>query len=76
MTGTQAGEAVLWFKVQVNDKWVMVFTPEEAADCLNLSVGYVRQLCDMGKLLATKINGRWWVHRQRYKKGYVDIFPF
>ncbi len=23
---------------------------------------YVKQMCDEGKLIATKYNGRWWVH--------------
>lgn len=50
----------------------IVHTTEKAAEIMGYGQAYIRQLCDQGALIATKYNGRWWVHTQKYKDTYVD----
>jgi excisionase family DNA binding protein len=76
MTETQVGQSGGWMAMWLDDEWVKVFSTQDAADQLGLSQGYVRQLCEQEKIVATKLDGRWWVHEQRYGNLYVDWLPF
>lgn len=70
-----AGQGDVHVLMQIDGTWRNVITAAQAATILNLDEGYVRQLCDQGALIATKYNGRWWVHEQMYENTYVDIVP-
>lgn len=76
MSQEQVGQGEPLMGMQINYKWIPVYSTEYAADSLNLNHHYVTQLCDRGTLIATKANGRWWVHEQRYKGNYVSGLPF
>ena len=71
-----AGQGGLPIKIYIHGHWEFVFTPAQVAKLLSYKEAYVQQLCDQGKLIATKYNGRWWIHNQKFRNTYVDILPF
>jgi len=73
---TSEGQGVQYVRIWHAGDWQDVQTPAEVAEKLGLQEAYVRQLCDMGKLIATKYNDRWWIFEQEYKGNYVHNLPF
>lgn len=69
------GQEVQYVRMYYDGRFRSVLTPTQAAEKLGFTENYVRQLCDMGKLIATKYNGRWWIFEQQYKNTYVYILP-
>ena len=76
MSQQQAGQGEIAVSLRIGEQWQLVYTTQQVADWTDLKVGYIQQLCDMGKLIATKFNGRWWVHSQQENDTYLDIVPF
>lgn len=76
MPQEQAGELDYIMGIQENFQWRAVYSTKQAAHNLDLTHHYVTQLCDRGVLIATKINGRYWLENQWYKNRRVDGLPF
>ncbi|KKM97298.1 hypothetical protein LCGC14_1169430 [marine sediment metagenome] len=62
MPQAQAGETVDKIVMTIDGIDIQVITPNTAAYRMNYEPSYICQLCDEGKLIATKIFGRWWLH--------------
>lgn len=71
----QVGRGEPMVKIFIVRKWVRVQSTEQVAYDLNLTKAHITKLCDMGKLIATKVNGRWWVHDQVYNRRRVRGLP-
>lgn len=76
MPREQAGQGEVLMGIQIDFKWMPVYDTQWASETLHLNRQYVTQLCEQGKLIATKVSGKWWVHEQRYKECYVSGIPF
>jgi len=73
------GEAhpVIW--LATDDDLIELYTVQEAAEVMGYSPKYVGQLCADEKLIATKISGRWFPHRNScdyYGAEPLDDIPF
>lgn len=64
--GQSAGRVI----VEIDGVRLPVVSVRLAACSLNLSVRYTRRLCDEGKLIAIKMDGRWWVLERA-----IEIWP-
>lgn len=62
MAQNVVGETVDKIVLTIDDVEITVITPNLAAYRTGYEPSYVRQLCDEGKLIATKAFGRWWLH--------------
>lgn len=62
MAQEQAGQSVDKIVMTIEGEEIQVLTPFQAAYRTNYEPSYIRQLCDEGKLIATKKFGRWWLH--------------
>ena len=65
-----AGQSVGRVVVEIVGVRLPVVSVKIAARRLSLSVRYTRRLCDEGKLIAIKIDGRWWVLERA-----IEIWP-
>lgn len=76
MMQEQAGQAEVLMGIQINFVWIPVYDTKCVADALHLNRQYVTQLCEEGKLIATKVSGRWLIHEQEWKGNWVSGIPF
>ncbi len=76
MSQDRAGQGDIEVKMRIDGKWEYVYTTAQAAKSLGLKQSYITNMCDMGKLIATKVNGRWWIVDQEYKRMWIDPLPF
>jgi len=58
---TSMGQSVGQVLMCLDGVYVPVVTLRYAAFRLGYSLSWARMLCDMGTLIAIKIDGRWWV---------------
>lgn len=71
------GYNAIW--LATDDELVEVYTIEKAAKQMGYSEKYTSQLCSDLKLIATKISGRWFPHRNScdlYGFEPLDDLPF
>lgn len=64
---TSAGQGVRVY-VQIEGVMIPVVNVAVAAHRLNYSPDYIRQMCDTGKLIAVKLDGRWWIPERLTEK--------
>lgn len=62
MSQDGVGETVDKIVMTIDGVDIPVITPISAAYRTCYEPSYIRQLCDEGKLIATKAFGRWWLH--------------
>jgi len=62
MSREEVGETVDKIVMTIDGVDIQVITPNSAAYRTGYAPQYIRQLCDEGKLIATKAFSRWWLH--------------
>ncbi len=75
MSQKQAGQGwnALWMETEGD--LIEIYTVERAADVMGYNTKYIGQLCADLKLIATKISGRWFPHRnacENYGKEFYE----
>ncbi len=63
MSQEQAGEGYQALWMATEDDLIEIYTLEKAAKTMNYTKKYIGALCGEGKLIATKISGRYFPHR-------------
>lgn len=79
MSEQQAGQGyeALWMATE--DDLIEIYTVEQAAESMGYNTKYIGQLCGDLKLIATKISGRWFPHRnacENYGREPSEDIPF
>ncbi len=70
------GQSVTRIQMKIDGRWVTVFPSWWVAKKLGYHRHSVTQLCDTGKLIATKFSGRWWIHEDQLRERYPKALPF
>lgn len=56
------GQGDVRFWIGIEGKRIEVIDTHDYAEVTDYKQSYVKQMCDEGTLIATKYNGRWWIH--------------
>lgn len=70
-----AGQGEVRFWMTIEGKRIEVIDTQDYAKVTDYRQSYIKQMCDEGSLIATKYNGRWWIHIHEVACYVADDVP-
>lgn len=70
------GQGVYSIIMNIDGRDIYVMSITRASGITGYSESHLRRMCNEKELIATKYNGRWWIHSSDLKKKIVGDLPF